>query len=142
MRTINRIVAHCTGTVKEATVEAILRYWRETLGWNNPGYHYIIPTDGRVIQLLGERHIANGAQGFNSDSIHLSYIGGLDENENFSDTRTHQQKRAMYGLILELLGEYENAELFGHRDLPGVARECPCFDTADWYRNHQISLTT
>jgi len=51
-RPINNIIIHCTATTQEASVEAILNYWYNTLGWNNPGYHYLIDPTGKLMYLL------------------------------------------------------------------------------------------
>ncbi len=147
MRQIKHIVVHCTATGQSATVEAIKRYWRNTLGWKNPGYHYIYTPGGKETELLPENKIANGVRGKNRHSIHLSYIGGIKKEKQKDkyvklpiDNRTHAQKRAMYNRIIDLMRRYPEAKLVGHNELAN--RDCPCFDVTDWIKNHQISLTT
>ena len=73
MREIKRIVVNCTGTPPFTPVVNIQKYWREKLGWKNSGYHYIITSNGEVVQLADEKAICNGAEGFNHDSIHVAY---------------------------------------------------------------------
>lgn len=123
MRTVNRIVVHCTATVSFATSDSLLKFWREKKGWQSPGYHYLIHVDGRVEQLLCESKISNGASGYNLDSIHIAYIGG-----RFVDDRSVHQVLRLREVIAELLDRYPGAEVCGHRDLPGVKKECPRFD--------------
>ena len=141
-RKIEYLVVHCTATLPTAEVSSILKYWRKILGWKNPGYHYIIDQSGMTHQLLEEHGIANGAQGFNHNGIHISYIGGVDRHNNSLDTRTPEQKSEMYYLLTMLMDKYRGAQLLGHCDLPGVAKDCPCFDVWDWYARHPITLTT
>ncbi len=124
MRTIKRIIIHCTATNPSATVEAIRNYWRNELGWKNPGYHYIIDRFGETTQLMAESGVANGARGFNASAIHVAYIGGV----NGKDTRTKRQKAQLIGMVIYLKRKYPEAEVSGHRDLPGVTKDCPCFD--------------
>lgn len=132
MRKINFIVLHCTATQPTATVEAIQSYWRNALKWKSPGYHYIIKADGTVQQLAPESAVTNGVAGHNSNSIHISYIGGIDRRGIPLDTRTPEQKATMERMVRELKQRYPGASILGHRDFPGVAKACPSFDVKKW----------
>lgn len=123
MRDINNIVFHCTGTSQNTTIESILNYWKERLGWKNPGYHIIIEPCGKPTQLHPFSKPSNGARGHNSDSIHISYIGGKDK-----DDRTPEQIITQKAIALTLHGIFPNAEIKGHRDFKGVSKSCPRFD--------------
>jgi N-acetylmuramoyl-L-alanine amidase len=128
MRPIQFIVLHCTATSSTASVAAIQRYWREQLKWKSPGYHYIIEADGETHQLHPDHLPANGVRGHNANSIHVSYIGGVDANGKPIDNRTLKQKAALIGQIKWLKQLYPDAIVQGHRDFPGVAKACPSFD--------------
>lgn len=130
MRTIKHIVLHCTATQPSARVAAIQRYWREVLRWRRPGYHYIISASGKVDQLSNEAEPANGVRGLNEQSLHISYIGGIDASGRPSDTRTAAQRKATKTLIKELLGRYPEAKLAGHYHFANKA--CPSFDVPAW----------
>ena len=137
IRNIKYIVVHCTATPTTATIEAIQNYWQHHLGWTHNGYHYIILRDGTVENITPEAEIANGVAGFNSSSIHLSYIGGIDTNGIPQDNRTPAQKEAMFNLIMELSHRYPNAEIKGHRDFPMVKKACPSFDVKQWLATYE-----
>lgn len=132
MREIKYIVLHCTATHPHATVEAIQRYWRDNLKWKSPGYHYIISANGGVKQLADESAITNGVAGYNSASIHVSYIGGIDKAGKPEDTRTPEQIATMKKLVKSLKNKYPTAIIQGHRDFPRVAKACPSFDVKEW----------
>ena len=134
MRSINHIVLHCTGTRQDASVGAIVRYWKEELGWKNPGYHFIIDQDGKITNLLTIDKVANGVKGHNSDSIHISYIGGLNRSGKSTDTRTPAQYTAMAGLVVAFRSVYPRAKVLGHRDFAGVKKECPSFDASKFLK--------
>jgi N-acetylmuramoyl-L-alanine amidase len=134
MRKIDYIVMHCTATLSTASVEAIKRYWREVLGWKNPGYHYLIEADGETHKLQEEEKPANGVKGYNHNSIHVSYVGGIDAEGNPFDNRTYQQKAALIGQLKFLKRKYPNAIIQGHRDFPGVKKACPSFDAKAEYK--------
>ena len=70
----------------------------------------------------------------NNYSIGICYEGGLDEHGRCKDTRTLAQKVTMEELLQSLCVDYPDAEILGHRDLPGVHKECPCFDTRAWLK--------
>lgn len=139
-RNIKYIVVHCTATPTTATIEAIQNYWRTHLGWKNNGYHYIIQRDGTVVQLTDEAQIANGVAGYNTASIHLSYIGGVNEKGIAKDNRTPTQQEAMFNLIMELSHKYPNAEIKGHRDFPHVKKACPSFDVKQWLKTYEPTI--
>jgi N-acetylmuramoyl-L-alanine amidase len=138
MRIIKYIVLHCTATQPNATVEAIQNYWRNILHWKSPGYHHIIPANGIVKQLQPEDQIANGVAGYNANSIHISYVGGVDKNNVPTDTRTPEQLAAMKVLIKRLKAEYPSAAIQGHRDFPNVHKACPSFNVKLWISKEDL----
>lgn len=134
MRTINFLVVHCTATAQTASISSIQNYWKNNLGWKNPGYHYIIKPDGEVVNLLPIDQVSNGVAGFNKGSINASYLGGIDEKGAPKDTRTTAQKVAMLKLLTELKKKFPKAIIQGHRDFPNVAKACPSFDAKKEYQ--------
>lgn len=132
MRKINNIVLHCTATPQNTTPESIQRHWREVNKWKKPGYHFLIKADGTILNLLPIEEISNGVAGHNSDSIHISYIGGIDKQGKAIDNRTDAQKTAQICLLKDLKQRFPNAVIKGHRDFPGVTKECPSFDAKAW----------
>ena len=154
MRKIDSIILHCTATPegKDYSVDTI-RSWHKQRGFDDIGYHYVIHLDGsisngRPIAIAGAH-----ALGWNSNSIGISYIGGLDSSaKKGKDTRTPAQKEAFKSLIAKLVLEYKDIRiLLGHRDtspdLNGNGtiergewiKECPCFDVESnygtWFRD-------
>lgn len=152
MRNIKRIFIHCTAGF--AGVEAIKRYWK-SIGWKSVGYHRVIAEDGEVFCLADYNKITNGVKYYNSTSVHISYIGGVDKGNTrkAKDTRTEAQKTALICEIrnvLEYLKEFQDVKdikILGHRDispdknLNGKVdsweriKECPSFDAIDEYKN-------
>ena len=146
MRRINRIFVHCTASWQLTTTEASLRAEFKRQGWKNPGYHYVIKTDGNIIQMLDETEVANGVKGYNQNSIHVAWIGGIDvDHLKGIDNRTPEQKTALFDLLVKLKLKYRNAMILGHRDISpdlnhdGVIdpweyiKACPCFNAMEEY---------
>lgn len=138
MRAINYLVLHCTATSQDAKVESILNYWKNTLGWRNPGYHYIIDKHGVVHNLLPIESVSNGVRGHNSDSINISFIGGVDEDNNSLDNRTPRQILSQVKLLVELKELFPQAKILGHRDFEGVSKVCPSFDAIEFAKSIKL----
>ena len=135
-RGIKYIAIHCTATQQNASVAAIQRYWKDSLGWKSPGYHLLIEPNGTINRLLDFNGVANGVKGFNNHSIHISYIGGITKEGKPLDNRTDAQKKAILLCINEVINWSENKCLIiqGHRDFPNQNKACPCFDAKAEYR--------
>ena len=134
-RTIKFIVVHCTAGNMNATKEDVLNVFYKDRGWKRPGYHYLITADGVQHSLVPERQLANGAQGYNANSIHIAYTGGVNQKDMRTpqDTRTPAQKRTLVNLLHLLKRLYPQARVLGHRDLPKVHKACPSFDVTKEY---------
>jgi N-acetylmuramoyl-L-alanine amidase len=133
MRQIKYLVVHCTATPQSTTVESIQRYWRERLGWKANGYHKIIKANGEVITLAQDDAVCNGVAGFNSVSLHVSYVGGIDSRGNPLDNRTQGQKDAISQVLHAWKQKYPSAIIQGHRDFPKVNKACPSFNAKAEY---------
>ena len=127
------IVVHCSATRCDRSfpVTALIRCHADRFGFT--GYHYYITRDGTTYQTRHEQLIGAHAKGYNSHSLGVCYEGGLDEQGNAADTRTRAQKRALLRLLRRLKKEHPDARILGHRDLPDVHKDCPCFDASEEY---------
>ena len=144
MRTIKYIAVHCTASHQSMTIEGLKQEFKRK-GWVNPGYHYVVFPDGKITQLLDEDKISNGVKGFNSVSVNVAYIGGIDTNGKPIDNRTEEQKQSLRSLLKMLHKKYPAAVIQGHRDFsPDLNRDgritsneyikaCPCFDAKAEY---------
>lgn len=132
MRRIDWLVVHCTATPQSTTVASIQRYWTENLKWKSPGYHFLIEANGTVHNLQPINLPSNGVAGHNANSIHISYIGGVN-GQRAVDNRTEAQKREILRLLTDLKKQFPNAKIQGHRDFPRVAKACPSFDAKTEY---------
>lgn len=130
---------HCTAGPQNQSTAEILNYWRKVHGWKSPGYHFEINADGTIEQLWPIESIANGVAGYNANSIHVSYKGGVDTKGNAIDNRTDAQKASQVKLIKELKAKFPHARICGHRDFPGVTKACPSFDVRTWLKEVGIA---
>lgn len=134
-RNIKEIIVHCTATKegKDFTVDDI-RSWHKAQGWKDIGYHYVIYRDGSIHE--GRDVDISGAHcsGHNSHSIGVVYIGGLDENGKPKDTRTEEQKEALFFMMQSLKVLYPSATIHPHYEF-NSNKACPCFDVKEEYKD-------
>lgn len=145
MRKIKFIFVHCTATAQTASVQQILRIFKAR-GWKNPGYHYLVDKDGGIHGIHPEARVSNGVKGYNSVSINVAYIGGIDAQGRGIDNRTEAQKSSLVKLLRLLHQRYPEARILGHRDVSPDKngngkvdkweriKECPCFDAIPEYK--------
>jgi len=147
MRTITHIVLHCTAGKAQQKTSDIISYWKNKLGWNKYGYHWLISEDGSAEHLTSDDEVSNGVKGYNANAIHICYKGGWDG----TDTRTDAQKNKMLELVTNYKTRFPQAKIVGHRDLsPDLNHDgkitpnewvklCPCFDAREEYKLLQVS---
>jgi hypothetical protein len=151
-RTITDIVVHCTASKENVkmTVDQIraLHMKPESKGgrgWSDIGYHYVVLLDGTIEPGRDIDKIGAHVSGYNSHSIGVVYVGGLDKDGKPKDTRNELQKNALRNLLIKLKELYPKAKISGHRDFSpdknnnGIIephewiKSCPCFDAKKEY---------
>ncbi len=149
---IKRIVIHCSATKPSynATAEDINRWHTSPKseggrGWSRAGYHWVIEREPcRVMPLvpmnddkiLEPWEISNGVKGYNKDSIHVCYVGGLNEKGRPADNITSEQKKELIALLQALVKNRPGLQqIVGHTDLDPM-KKCPSFDVAKFLHKH------
>lgn len=141
-----KIICHCTANPEgqDVTMEAIHNGHLKR-GFSGIGYHYIIDRYGNVHVGRPEDTVGAHTEGQNSISIGVCYIGGLENKPNTAykdlkpkDTRTPEQKIAMYELLYYLLNKYPNATVHGHYEFANKA--CPSFKMETLQREYHLWL--
>ena len=140
-RKISLIVVHCSATRvnQDFTVEK-LEACHLARGFHGIGYHFYITKDGVIYPCRPESEKGAHAFPYNEHSIGVCYEGGLDAKGRPADTRTPAQKKSLEDLLYSLAIDYPDAEIVGHRDLPHVRKECPCFDVEEWLKEIKFHL--
>lgn len=138
MREIKRIFVHCTAGSQKTTLKQLENEFKAK-GWKSPGYHYVVFPDGKVEQMLDESKVSNGVKGYNSTSINVAYVGGVDSKLKPIDNRTEAQKTSLIQILKHLKSRYPDAKIMGHRDVWGKdpkkwQKWCPCFDAEEEYK--------
>ena len=139
MRKINEIIVHCSATPEGKDFHASdIDRWHKAQGWKCIGYNYVIDLDGTVEPGRPLNEIGAHTVGHNSNSIGICYIGGCDKTgKKAKDTRTPEQKIAMYKLIHDLLESYPKAEVSCHNQWANKA--CPSFKIDQLQREYHYT---
>lgn len=134
---VKLLIVHCVGNKcnRPFSVKNLIACGKAKYG--QCSYHYYVRRNGDIIPLLPETVQGIHARHYNHCSLGIVYEGGLDEKGRKADTRTEAQKHSLYELLKELTAEYPDARILGHRDLPHVAKDCPCFDAQSEYAELQ-----
>lgn len=150
-RFIDKIIIHCSASKEgqNLTVEQIDKMHRKR-GFAGIGYHFVIYLDGSIHDGRDISKVGAHTTGYNTGSIGICYVGGLDKNGKIKDTRTYQQKNSLYKLVRELMKIYPIKEVKGHRDYSpdtngdGVISKyewikgCPCFEVSDFMKEYGL----
>ena len=131
------LVVHCSATRcnRNFSADSLINTGKERFG--QPSYHWYVRRNGNIIPTLPESVRGAHAAGYNSCSIGICYEGGLDANGVAADTRTPQQKASLTELLKSLRRDYPRARIIGHRELPGVHKDCPCYPASEEYADLQ-----
>lgn len=148
---INYITVHCSATRpnQDLTADDIRRWHVEGNGWSDIGYHFVIRRaglveNGRPISRQGA-HVS----GHNAGNIGICLVGGLNMESQPENNFTPEQFAALRSLISDLLLDFPDADVKGHRDWSpdldgdGVVEEhewlkaCPCFDVRAWMEDEE-----
>lgn len=125
-RVIKNIVLHCSAGHSNA--DKIQDYFlrpksKGGRGWRTGGYHLIIERDGSIVKIYPYDKITNGVRGHNLSTIHICYVGGVEEGNVTiaKDTRTQKQKEAIHLAIQDAINwslnnGSESIGVVGHRD--------------------------
>ena len=127
----NKITVHCSATKDGVCFDVNdIRQWHKQRGWSDIGYHYVITLDGEIQTGRPIEKTGAHVKGHNKDNIGICLIGGLDSSCHPADTFTDAQSDSLRYLITCLSSEHgiKQCDIKGHRDYPGVHKECPCFD--------------
>lgn len=138
---VKYIVIHYSATPieREYPYETLERHHKER-GFKEGGYHFYFPRKGgriagRDLTQPGMFEMGAHSKGENAESVGLCFEGGvtLDEPNRGQDTRNEAQISAMIETIDDLLARFPDAQVIGHRDMPGAATQCPGHDATAWW---------
>lgn len=138
-----RIVLHCAATPegKDYSVDAIHRA-HLARKFSGIGYNFVIYRDGSIHQGRPEWAAGAHTSGYNSTSIGICYVGGMDaQNKHAKDTRTEAQKESLLALVHELMVKHKIplTKVCGHYQFANKA--CPSFKIETFRKEYAEKYT-
>jgi N-acetylmuramoyl-L-alanine amidase len=133
MLPIKYLTIHCAATPEGRNVQpATIAQW-DIAKFGQESYHWIITLDGAMHRRLQDNVRGAHTGGHNTGNIGVVYVGGMDKlMHRARDTRTEAQKKALLTLCRTYLARYPGIKILGHRDWPGVKKDCPSFNVEEW----------
>lgn len=131
------IFVHCSATkaTQDVGVREI-RQWHKEQGWLDVGYHYIIRRDGTIETGRDEGSVGSHARGYNSTSIGVCLVGGIDANGKPEANFTGAQMVSLSNLLSELKARYPAAAIMAHHDV--APKACPSFNLQHWLKTGEL----
>jgi N-acetyl-anhydromuramyl-L-alanine amidase AmpD len=132
---ITHITVHCSASPPTTHVDAkVIDRWHRARGFLKIGYHFVIRRDGvvekgRDIKEVGA-HVAN----HNTGNLGICLAGGVNKEGKAEDNFTTDQLHSLALLLQDLKKQFPKATILGHRDWPGVKKDCPSFDVRSWLK--------
>jgi N-acetylmuramoyl-L-alanine amidase len=132
---IKAITIHCSASKPSMKVNAkVIERWHRERGFFKIGYHYVILRDGVVELGRTLDEVGAHVKDYNKGNIGICLVGGLNQDTGKpEDNFTPIQYKELKHLLDYLLQRFPRAEIKGHRDWPGVKKDCPCFDVKKWW---------
>jgi N-acetylmuramoyl-L-alanine amidase len=133
------IAVHCSATQAKQDVGAVdIDRWHRARGFTCIGYNYVIRRDGDLEIGRPELQIGAHVEGFNSVSLGVCMVGGINAQGKPENNFTEAQFKTLEKLLRDLRKRYPTAIIQGHRDFPKVNKACPSFSVTDWVKEKGI----
>lgn len=121
------IFVHCSATRPEQDIGVdTIRMWHKQQGWLDVGYHFIIKRDGTVEEGRPVDVVGSHVKGWNSTSVGVCLVGGINAKGAFDANFTPAQMSALRNKLAELKALYPQADIKAHHDV--APKACPSFD--------------
>ncbi|WP_391510057.1 N-acetylmuramoyl-L-alanine amidase, partial [Micrococcus luteus] len=83
--------------------------WHKEQGWLAIGYHFVIRRDGTVEAGRDQEAVGSHVKGYNSTSVGVCLVGGIDAKGNHEANFTPAQMQSLRSLLVELKVQYAGA---------------------------------
>lgn len=125
------IIVHCSATPPGMNIgRKEINEWHLNKGWSGIGYHYVIRRDGSVELGRDIEEIGAHAEGYNSVSVGVCLVGGVNDKKIPEANYTEAQWKTLVTLLKKLKKKYPSARIIGHNEV--AKKACPSFNVQKW----------
>lgn len=125
------IIVHCSATPPGMNIgRREINEWHLNKGWSGIGYHYVIRRDGSVELGRDIEEIGAHAEGYNSVSVGVCLVGGVNDKKIPEANYTEAQWKTLVTLLKKLKKKYPSARIIGHNEV--AKKACPSFNVQKW----------
>ena len=131
------IFVHCSATKPSQDIGVdTIRMWHKQQGWLDVGYHFVIKRDGTVEEGRPVDVVGSHVKDWNSRSVGVCLVGGIDAKGKFEANFTPAQMSALRNKLAELKALYPKADIKAHHDV--APKACPSFDLQRWLNTNEL----
>ena len=131
------IFVHCSATPPTMDIgRETIEMWHKQQGWLAIGYHFIIKRDGTVEEGRPVNVVGSHVKDWNSRSVGVCIVGGIDANGKFEANFTQAQMNSLRNKLSDLKSLYPQAEIKAHHDV--APKACPSFDLQHWLSTSEL----
>lgn len=133
-RKTDYIIIHCSATPPDMDIGVKeIDKWHKDRGWSGVGYHDIIRRNGVPEQGRDENATGAHAKGYNSISVGICLVGGINENGSPENNFTDEQFKTLIRLLRFYRALFPKAAIIGHNNV-NPHKACPSFDVGKWLK--------
>lgn len=127
MRSVNKIILHCSGTnIDSYDFDAICLDHVNNNGWSDIGYHFGIDYNSRIHILRGIERSGAHAKGYNKHSIGICVLG-----LNAFTKQQFQSLARLCDMLIKIFNIKKEA-IYPHNEF-NKYKTCPNFDV-EWFK--------
>lgn len=131
------IFVHCSATPPTMDIgRETIEMWHKQQGWLAIGYHFVIKRDGTVQEGRPVNVVGSHVKDWNSRSVGVCLVGGIDAKGKFEANFTPAQMNALRNKLAELKALYPQADIKAHHDV--APKACPSFDLQLWLNTNEM----
>lgn len=144
-RKVNLLVIHCSATPPSMDIGA--RWIRKlhmspdpndsSKPWSDIGYHGVIRRDGTYEDGRDINRTGAHVRGYNTGSIGVCLVGGVDENGKAEDNFTDAQYKTLSLICRGAKAIIKDLTIHGHNEFD-KNKACPCFSVQKWLKSENI----
>jgi N-acetylmuramoyl-L-alanine amidase len=137
-RPVSLLIIHCSATPPDMDIGAHeITKWHKDRGWSDIGYHGVIRRDGTYEDGRDINKVGAHVKGYNTGSIGICLVGGVDKNNDAEDNFTDAQYRTLSLVCRGAKAVIKDLTIHGHREFD-KGKECPSFSVQKWLKSENI----